>query len=117
MPKVEQAKTEIFSIDETPIITNFAAPSNNYQKLGGLALYMYCLIETFKKNKEMKKAITKIEEIEQNKVDDPIDKCVICGADTPYRFSTPISQREYYVEGSGQICLHCHYEIYIKKNR
>ncbi len=54
---------------------------------------------------------------EQNNVDDPIEKCVICGADTPYRFSTPISQREYYVEGSGQICLHCHYNIYIKKNR
>ena len=46
-----------------------------------------------------------------------IEKCVICGADTPYRFSTPISQREFYVEGSGQICIHCHYEIYIKKNR
>ena len=48
---------------------------------------------------------------------DGIEKCVICGADTPYRFSTPISQREFYVEGSGQICRHCHYEIYIKKNR
>lgn len=52
---------------------------------------------------------------EQSK--DPIEKCVICGAETPYRFSTPISQREFYVEGSGQICQHCHYEIYIKKNR
>lgn len=49
--------------------------------------------------------------------EDPIEKCVICGADTPYRFSTPISQRAFYVEGSGQICGNCHYEIYIKKNR
>lgn len=47
--------------------------------------------------------------------DDPIDKCVICGADTPYRFSTPISEREFYVEGSGQICIKCHRKIYITK--
>ena len=65
----------------------------------------------------MENKIENVLEPEQNKVDDPIEKCVICGADTPYRFSTPISQREFYVEGSGQICRHCHYEIYIKKNR
>ena len=61
--------------------------------------------------------IKRIADNEKNKVDDPIEKCVICGAETPYRFSTPISQREFYVEGSGQICVHCHYKIYIKKNR
>lgn len=65
----------------------------------------------------MKNIIENIADTEQNKADDPIEKCVICGAETPYRFSTPISQREFYVEGSGQICQHCHYEIYIKKNR
>lgn len=61
--------------------------------------------------------IKSIVKTKQNKLDDHIEKCVICGAETPYRVSTPISQREFYVEGSGQICQHCHYEIYIKKNR
>ena len=56
-------------------------------------------------------------DMEQDRMDDPIEKCVICGAETPYKRSTPISQREFYVEGSGQICMHCHYKIYIKKNR
>ena len=65
----------------------------------------------------MENKIKNVVETEQNKANDPIEKCVICGADTPYRFSTLISQREFYVEGSGQICERCHYEIYIKKNR
>lgn len=65
----------------------------------------------------MEEKIKNVVETEQNKVDDPIEKCVVCGADTPYRFSTPISQREFYIEGAGQICRHCHYEIYIKKSR
>lgn len=55
-------------------------------------------------------------ELEHNKKNDPVEKCVICGADTPYRFSTPISQREFYIGGAGQMCKHCHYESYIKKN-
>lgn len=65
----------------------------------------------------MENEIENVVQAQQNKSNDPIEKCVICGAETPYRFSTPISQREFYVEGSGQICGHCHYEIYIKKNR
>ncbi len=65
----------------------------------------------------MENIIENATDVKQNKIDDPIEKCVICGAETPYRFSTPISQREFYVEGSGQICMHCHYKIYIKKNR
>ena len=65
----------------------------------------------------MENIIENATDVEQNKMDDSIEKCVICGAETPYRFSTPISQREFYVEGSGQICMHCHYKIYIKKNR
>lgn len=65
----------------------------------------------------MKNEKKRVETTEQNEAENPIEKCVICGADTPYRFRTPICQREYYVEGSGQICLHCHYKIYIEKNR
>lgn len=32
------------------------------------------------------------------------DKCVICGAETPYEFETHIDYRHGYVEGVGQTC-------------
>ena len=64
----------------------------------------------------MKNIINNIKETEHNNEHDPIEKCVICGAKTPYRFSTPIDQRKFYVEGFGQICEDCDYEIYIKKS-
>lgn len=35
-----------------------------------------------------------------------IEKCVISSANTPYRFSTPISHREFYAEGLRQSCQH-----------
>lgn len=41
-----------------------------------------------------------------------IEKCVICGAETPYKFSDPIGKREYYVEGAGQTCVKCHRDLY-----
>lgn len=65
----------------------------------------------------MENIIENVAAAKPNKADDPIEKCVLCGANTPYRLSTPISQREFYMEGSGQMCRQCHYEIYIKKNR
>ena len=43
---------------------------------------------------------------EQNQKN-PIEKCVICGADTQYRFRTPIDFRYNYVEGAGQLCNKC----------
>jgi len=36
---------------------------------------------------------------------DEYDKCVICGADSPYKVSTPIDMRYGYVEGAGQGCF------------
>ena len=65
----------------------------------------------------MKNKLKNLEEYKQNRDADVIEKCVICGAETPYKISTPIDQREYYVEGSGQICQSCHLNIYIKKDR
>ncbi|MBE5739715.1 MAG: hypothetical protein E7352_05685 [Clostridiales bacterium] len=65
----------------------------------------------------MENKIENVVDNEQNKVNNSIEKCVICGVNTPYRFSTPISQREFYVEGVGQICQHCYYDIFIKKSR
>ena len=60
--------------------------------------------------------IHNIADNEKDKNNDPIEKCVICGGETPYRLSTPISQREFYEVGLGQICRHCHIKIYIKRN-
>ena len=65
----------------------------------------------------MENKIKNVVKTEQNKTNNPVEKCVLCGAEAPYRLSTPISQREFYVEGSGQICKKCYYEIYIKKDR
>ena len=45
-------------------------------------------------------------EKEQNQKN-PIEKCIICGADTQYRFRTPIDFRYNYVEGAGQLCNKC----------
>ena len=43
---------------------------------------------------------------EQNQKN-PIEKCIICGVDTQYRFRTPIDFRYNYVEGAGQLCNKC----------
>jgi hypothetical protein len=32
------------------------------------------------------------------------DKCIMCGAETPYEFETHIDYRIGYVEGAGQTC-------------
>jgi len=45
---------------------------------------------------------------EQNQKN-PIEKCVICGVDTQYRFRTPIDFRYNYVEGAGQLCSKCYH--------
>ena len=45
-------------------------------------------------------------EQEQNQKN-PIEKCVICGVATQYRFRTPIDFRYNYVEGAGQLCNKC----------
>ena len=47
-------------------------------------------------------------EQEQNQKN-PIEKCVICGVDTQYRFRTPIDFRYNYVEGAGQLCSKCYH--------
>ncbi len=43
-----------------------------------------------------------------NSKSNPIDKCVICGKDTPYRFNDHIDTRVGYVEGAGQGCYQPH---------
>ena len=39
-----------------------------------------------------------------NTENNPIELCVICGKETPYRFNDHIDLRIGYVEGSGQGC-------------
>lgn len=43
------------------------------------------------------------------------DKCVLCGQETEYDFKTPIEQRKFYVEGAGQLCPKCFYELHTEK--
>ena len=38
--------------------------------------------------------------------------CIRCGKPTPYHPNTPITLRRYFVEGSGQLCEKCFYELY-----
>ena len=41
-----------------------------------------------------------------------IELCIRCGKPTPYDIQTPINVRRYYIEGSGQLCEKCFYELY-----
>ena len=43
------------------------------------------------------------------------EKCVLCGQETAYDFKTPITQREFYVEGAGQLCRKCFQGLYSEK--
>ena len=47
----------------------------------------------------------------KKKPDDPIERCIVCGAETPYHFSTPIGERKFYDIGAGQLCEKCHFEL------
>ena len=38
------------------------------------------------------------------------DKCACCGCDTGIPKDTPISNRKYYIQGSGQLCDKCYME-------
>lgn len=40
-----------------------------------------------------------------------IEKCVLCGEETPYIIDTPIDMRYYYIEGGGQLCEKCYNEM------
>ncbi len=40
------------------------------------------------------------------------EKCIRCGRETEYNVSTPVTVRRWYIEGSGQLCEMCFYELY-----
>ena len=39
--------------------------------------------------------------------------CIRCGQETEYAISAPVNMRKYYIEGSGQLCEECFYELYL----
>ncbi len=47
----------------------------------------------------------------QNMLCENQETCVVCGAKTEYARSTPIDERQHYVEGVGQLCPRCYYEF------
>ena len=45
------------------------------------------------------------------------EKCVNCGAETPYLVTTPVDLREYYVDGAGQLCKKCYFDIFENRKK
>lgn len=50
-----------------------------------------------------------------HKTDEKRERCAVCGKMTEYTKDTPISERLGYIEGGGQLCKDCYYEMYVKK--
>ena len=50
----------------------------------------------------------------KDQADSEVERCVICGKPTEYRADTPIDKRDCYVDGAGQLCRMCYFEIYLK---
>lgn len=48
--------------------------------------------------------------------DEDYEKCVCCHKTMSIPIKTNISERKYYVEGAGQLCQKCHYELYPEYN-
>jgi hypothetical protein len=40
------------------------------------------------------------------------ERCIHCGAKTPYFIDTPVNLRNYYIDGAGQLCKKCFEKIY-----
>ena len=40
-----------------------------------------------------------------------MDRCVLCWNLTDVPRDMPINQRHYYLEGQGQLCARCYYEL------
>lgn len=43
-----------------------------------------------------------------------IEKCIHCNKPTPYDINYPITQRRYYIDGSGQLCQSCYEVLYVR---
>lgn len=46
-----------------------------------------------------------------------MEKCVLCGKETIYPKDLNVELRDYYVEGAGQLCMDCYFDLYEKRER
>jgi len=44
------------------------------------------------------------------------EHCILCGRLTETAKDCPLSEREYYIEGAGQLCRECYQAIYVPRN-
>lgn len=42
------------------------------------------------------------------------ETCVLCGQTVPVRRESHIAERKCYIEGAGQLCGKCFYEVYLE---
>ncbi|HBI60993.1 MAG TPA: hypothetical protein DDY31_07255 [Lachnospiraceae bacterium] len=42
--------------------------------------------------------------------------CILCGRLTEAAKEQPLSEREYYIEGAGQLCRECYRELYVPRH-
>lgn len=40
------------------------------------------------------------------------DRCVLCWGETEYSKNTPVEDRQFYIEGAGQLCEECYRKYY-----
>lgn len=45
------------------------------------------------------------------------ERCDFCGTLTDIPVDKPIQKRKCYIEGAGQLCPKCYFELYVKKPR
>ena len=44
------------------------------------------------------------------------ERCILCGGLTETAKEQPLSEREYYIEGAGQLCKRCYQELYVPRH-
>ena len=60
----------------------------------------------------MRKIIKNLQETLCQRKKTVYEKCVLCGADTEIPITTPIEEREDYIQGCGQLCATCRRKIH-----
>ena len=53
-----------------------------------------------------------VREKRQCTVPGEMERCVLCWGETDVPKDTPVNRRRYYLEGQGQLCAKCYYELY-----
>ena len=66
------------------------------------------------KNREKKTGRKAENSMAQEEKATDFEKCVVCGKQTDVPKTKDISERKYYIEGAGQLCGECFFEIYGK---